>query len=135
MRMLIIFIFLSKAKAALPHLRKSKGRIILTSSGAATTGYIGWGLYGSTKAAMNHLAITLKNEEPEVTSVSVRPGVVDTDMQLELREEHLDYMGKDAEKFTNAHKHGQLLKPELPGHVIAKLALDAPHELSGEFLS
>lgn len=126
---------MSKAKAALPHLRESKGRIILTSSGAANTGYIGWGLYGSTKAALNHLALTLKNEEPEVTTVSVQPGVVDTDMQLEIREEHLSYMGSDAQKFTSIHKDGKLLRPEQPAHVFAKLALDAPHELSGKILA
>ncbi|KAK2760024.1 hypothetical protein FQN54_002760 [Arachnomyces sp. PD_36] len=123
------------AKAALPHLRESKGKIIMTSSGAAANGYIGWGLYGASKAAMNHLALTLQSEEPDVTTVSIRPGMVDTDMQLELREEHLGNMGKDASKFTSAHENGKLLKPEQPGHVIAKLALDAPYDLSGKFLS
>lgn len=106
----------------------------MTSSGAARTGYIGWGLYGATKAAMNHLALTLNTEELDVTTVSVQPGVVDTDMQLEIREEHLGYMGTDAQKFTSAHKDGKLLRPEQPGNVIAKLALDAPHDLSGQFL-
>lgn len=125
-----------QAKAALPALRQSKGKIIFTSSGAAVSGYRGWGLYGATKAAMNHLALTLGSEEPDVTSVSIRPGMVDTDMQRELREDHATNM--DAEmhsKFTTVHKSGKLLKPEQPGHVMAKLVLDAPKELSGRFLS
>lgn len=85
---------------------------------------------------MNHLALSLGSEEPDVTSVSIRPGMVDTDMQRELREDHVSTM--DAEmhsKFTNVHKEGKLLKPEQPGHVMAKLVLDAPKDLSGQFLS
>ncbi|OXV11493.1 hypothetical protein Egran_00742 [Elaphomyces granulatus] len=123
------------AKAALPSLREGKGKIIFTSSGAATSPYKSWGLYGSTKAAMNHLASTLSVEEPDVTSISIRPGIVDTDMQKEIREVHLDNLDPESqERFINAHKTGKLLKPEQPGHVIAKLVLDAPHFLNGRFL-
>lgn len=39
----------------------------------------------SSKAALNHLASTLSVEEPDVTSIALRPGVVDTDMQVLLR--------------------------------------------------
>lgn len=85
---------------------------------------------------MNNLAQTLGSEEPDVTSVSVRPGMVDTEMQRELREVHGATL--DAEmhsKFTGAHSNGKLVKPEQPGHVMAKLVLDAPKELTGLFLS
>ncbi|PLB44960.1 short-chain dehydrogenase [Aspergillus steynii IBT 23096] len=121
--------------AGLPALRESKGRIIFTSSGASTTPYRGWGLYGATKAAMNHLALTLGAEELDVTSVSIQPGVVDTEMQREIREDHATNL--DAEfhsKFTTLHKEGNLLKPEQPGHVIAKLVIDAPNSLTGRYL-
>jgi NAD(P)-dependent dehydrogenase (short-subunit alcohol dehydrogenase family) len=125
-----------QAKAALPALRQSKGKIIFTSSGAAVSGYPGWGLYGATKAAMNHFAMSLGNEEPDVTSIAIRPGMVDTEMQRELREDHATNL--DAEmhsKFAGAHKDGKLVKPEQPGHVMAKLVLDAPKDLSGRFFS
>lgn len=125
-----------QAKAALPALRQSKGKIIFTSSGAAVGKYRGWGIYAATKAAMNNFAQTLGSEEPDVTSVSVRPGMVDTEMQRELREVHGATL--DAEmhsKFTGAHSNGKLVKPEQPGHVMAKLVLDAPKELTGLFLS
>lgn len=125
-----------QTKAALPALRESKGKIIFTSSGAAVTGYRGWGLYGATKAAMNHFAMSLGSEEPDVTCVAIRPGMVDTEMQRELREDHATNL--DAEmhsKFAGAHKDGKLVKPEQPGHVMAKLVLDAPKDLSGRFLS
>ncbi|KAJ5500740.1 hypothetical protein LT330_001921 [Penicillium expansum] len=124
------------AKAALPALRESKGKIIFTSSGAAVTGYRGWALYAATKAAMNNFAMSLGAEEPDVTSVSIRPGMVDTEMQRALREDHATAL--DAEmhsKFTGVHKDGKLLKPEQPGHVMAKLVLDAPKEISGHFYS
>lgn len=124
-----------QTKAALPALRESKGRIIFTSSGAAVSGYHSWGLYGATKAAMNHLALTLSTEEPDVTSVSVRPGMVDTEMQREIREEHQTNMPPEAyKKFDEAHKNAKLLKPEVPGHIIARLVLDAPKKLSGRFI-
>jgi NAD(P)-dependent dehydrogenase (short-subunit alcohol dehydrogenase family) len=87
-------------------------------------------------AAVNHLVITLSNEEQSVTSIAVRPGVVDTEMQREIREYHSTVMDqKDAERFRTLKDQDGLLKPEQPGHVIAKLALDAPKEFSGKFLT
>jgi len=122
-------------RAAIPELRKTHGRIIFTSSGAAMGAYSTWGAYGAAKAAMNHLAMTLEAEEPLITSISIRPGVVDTQMQQAIREVHLGEMDKkDAEKFKSLHKEGGLLRPEQPGHVMAKLAVDGPKELSGKFL-
>lgn len=84
---------------------------------------------------MNHLALTLGVEEPDVVTISVRPGVVDTDMQQDIRKKHSASMQeKDVARFHQLHEEGSLLKPEQPGHVIAKLALDGPKELSGKFL-
>ncbi|OJJ79823.1 SDR family oxidoreductase [Aspergillus glaucus CBS 516.65] len=123
-------------KAALPALRETKGNIIFTSSGASITAYTGWGLYGASKAAMNHLALSLGDEEPDVTTVAIRPGMVDTEMQRELREDHATSLVPHIHsKFMGVHKEGKLLKPEQPGHVMAKLVLDAPSALSGKFLS
>ena len=125
-----------QAKAALPALREANGRIVLTSSGAAVSAFKGWGLYGASKAAMNHLALTLGVEEPNVTTVSIDPGVVDTEMQREIRDDHVNAMDPQFHSFfTTAHKDGQLLKPEQPGYVIARVAIEAPKSLSGKFLS
>ena len=131
-----LFSVVSVVQMALPALRKSKGRIVFTSSGAAGNAYAGWGAYGASKAALNHLAMTLRAEEPDVTTVSIRPGVVDSEMQREIREVHADTMDeKDRVKFLEAKKMGTLLRPEQPGNVIARLAVGAPKELSGQFLS
>jgi len=131
-----VFSAVALVKAALPALRATHGRIIFTSSGAAVTSYSTWGAYGASKAVLNHLASTLATEEPKVTTLSIRPGTVDTEMQREIRELHHRTMDKkDVDKFASLKSSGTLLKPELPGHVIARLALDAPNSLSGRFLS
>ena len=79
--------------------------------------------------------MTLKNEERDVVTVSIRPGMVDTDMQTELRDKHHSTMDEeDRNKFFEAKREGKLLRPEQPGNVIAKLALNASLELSGKFL-
>ncbi|KAI9785420.1 MAG: hypothetical protein M1816_000435 [Peltula sp. TS41687] len=124
-------------KEALPHLRQSKqGRIVLTSSGAAAHAYAGWGAYGAAKAALNHLALTVAVEEPDVVVVAVRPGVVDTEMQVEIREVYAGTMDeRDRERFARLKREGELLRPEQPGNVMARLVLGAGRELSGRFVS
>jgi NAD(P)-dependent dehydrogenase (short-subunit alcohol dehydrogenase family) len=88
---------------------------------------------------LNHLALTLSVEEPDVTSISIRPGVVDTEMQREIREVHHKSMSDgDRTKFAGLKSGGGLLRPEQPGHVIAKLAAASGNEvkgLSGKFLN
>lgn len=108
----------------------------MTSSGAASNGYTGWGPYGSTKAAMNHLALTLKAEELDITTIAIRPGMVDTDMQKQIREEHASNMHpEDMKKFNSVFEEGKLVRPEQCGHVIAKLAVSASPDLSGQCFS
>ncbi|GAM84152.1 hypothetical protein ANO11243_021450 [Dothideomycetidae sp. 11243] len=130
------FSYVGITQACLPLLRQSKGNVIFTSSGAAAFAYSTWGAYGSAKAALNQLAQTLAREEPSITTISIRPGVVDTDMQKGIREQHASIMDKDkAERFIKLKESGQLLKPEQPGHVMARLVLNAPNDLNGEFIS
>lgn len=127
---------LEQVRAAVPALRKAKGSILFTSSGASVSGYHGWGAYGASKAALNHLALTLSVEEPEVTSISVRPGVVDTQMQKDIRGKYSETMQeRDIAKFHTLHKEGKLLRPDQPGNVMAKLVLNGPSGLSGRFLA
>ncbi|KAL9104643.1 MAG: hypothetical protein Q9163_000447 [Psora crenata] len=123
------------SKAAVPELRKSKGCIVYTSSGASTGVYSTWGAYSASKAAMNALARQIACEEPDVTAFAIRPGVVDTDMQRELRDVHSAVMDeKDNTKFRNAHRNQTLLKPEQPGHVMARLVIDPDQSLNGQYL-
>ena len=84
---------------------------------------------------MNHFTRQLAVEEPSITSIAVRPGVVDTDMQRQLRDVHSAVMAeKDNEKFLGLHQAGKLLRPDQPGHVMAKMVLDPPKGLSGKYV-
>lgn len=61
-------------------------RIVHISSGAARTAYPGWSVYGAGKAALDHHARAVALEAPAgVRIASVAPGVIDTDMQAEIR--------------------------------------------------
>lgn len=71
-------------QTTLPEVEKNNGRIIFTSSRAAVAGYPTLGPYGATKPVLNHLVLVLSKEEPNVTTVAVRPGNVDTDLVREL---------------------------------------------------
>lgn len=121
---------------ALPHLRTNEGRFILVSSGAAIKPYQGWLPYCVSKSACNMLVAGLGLEEQKVISIALRPGVVDTEMQTLIRESGRGAMGDAShDRFVELKETGKLLPPEVPGHVIAKLALGAPKELSGQFIS
>lgn len=114
-------------QAALPHLRASPtgcGKAVFVSSGAAASGRASWGAYNASKAAMGGVARTLATEEPNVASWAVQPGVVDTDMQRDIREKGKAHMGEEEHsKFTQLHSTGKLLPAEQPGHVLAALAV------------
>ncbi|KAI9322761.1 hypothetical protein BX666DRAFT_2023206 [Dichotomocladium elegans] len=129
-----LFSVLMLVQKTLPYLRKSNGSIVMVSSGAAVRGYRGWAAYGATKAALNHLTSSLAVEEPQVTSIAIRPGVVDTDMQVLIRSTGKESMDKDYQKFVDLHESGALVPPEKPGRVLAGLAVKAARELSGSFL-
>lgn len=105
------------------------------SSGAATKPYTAWAAYGSSKAAVNSISTHLAVEEPDITSITVAPGRVDTDMQAVLRASGKDTMNKaQYETFVEAFEQGKLLKPEQPGHVVARFVAGPQKDLSGQSL-
>lgn len=105
------------------------------SSGAATKPYNGWGAYGSSKSAVNALSAHVAAEETDITSITVAPGRVDTDMQATLRSEGKHSMSQaQYDSFVDAFNNGGLLKPEQPGNVIAGFIASPIKELSGKSL-
>ena len=123
-------------RAALPLLRQGAGRVINVSSGAAQTPLPGASAYCATKAGLNHLTRVLAVEEPQLTCVAVRPGVVDTDMQRVLRTPESGQLPNSQVEYYQALKaENRLEPPRVPGRAIAWLALEAPREWSGDFLS
>ena len=84
---------------------------------------------------MNSFAMYLAVEEPEITNICIYPGRVDTAMQKDLRESGSGSMlSEEYEGFVTAFQEGSLLKPEQPGHVMAKFVVDAKPELSGRMI-
>lgn len=62
---------------------------------------------------MNSLSRTLGTEEPDIFTVAVRPGVVDTDMQTLIRSSAQPHMSaKDFAYFEKLHEDKVLLAPE-----------------------
>jgi NAD(P)-dependent dehydrogenase (short-subunit alcohol dehydrogenase family) len=64
----------------LPALRAATGRVVTVSSDAAVAAYPGWGGYGASKAALDHLAAVLGAEEPLLLVYAVDPGDMRTAM-------------------------------------------------------
>jgi NAD(P)-dependent dehydrogenase (short-subunit alcohol dehydrogenase family) len=72
-------------------------------------------------------------EEPDITSVAISPGKVDTPMQQQIREEGSSGMAEHVHaSFIEEHAKGLLLRPEQPGRVIAKLVEGAKPDMSGK---
>jgi NAD(P)-dependent dehydrogenase (short-subunit alcohol dehydrogenase family) len=72
---------LAMSQAALPLLRQSSDpRIVNVSSDASVEAYEGWGGYGVSKAALDHLGKVLHVEEPRVRVWSIDPGDMQTQM-------------------------------------------------------
>jgi NAD(P)-dependent dehydrogenase (short-subunit alcohol dehydrogenase family) len=75
-----VFAPLALIQAALPALTANRGVIVNLSSDAAVEPYQGWGGYGSSKAALDHLSAILGAENPEVAVYAFDPGDMRTEM-------------------------------------------------------
>ena len=122
-------------RATVGELRKRSGRVVNVSSGAATMALENASAYCTGKAALNHFTRVLAAEEKTVTALTVRPGVVDTDMQAVLRGEMGNAMpAEQVAYYRQLKERGELESPEIPARSIAWLALHAPREFSSQFL-
>lgn len=85
------------------------------SSGAALQPIHGWSLYCTAKAGLNMFTECVALEQAEkahpTTVFSLRPGVVDTDMQQQIREQNEDQF-KDVERFKQMKSENVLRSPE-----------------------
>jgi NAD(P)-dependent dehydrogenase (short-subunit alcohol dehydrogenase family) len=67
----------------LPALVASAGVLLSISSDAGVEHYEGWGLYGASKAALDHLTLTFGAENPTIAAYAVDPG----DMRTQLHQD------------------------------------------------
>ncbi len=124
------------AKAAIPHLIKRKGRIINVSSGAANIPVPAGSAYCASKAALVQFTRVLAAEEPSLTVLAVRPGVVDTEMQTLIRREGAEAMSPEQMAYYQSLKtEGELEPPSVPARSLAWLSLHAPRNWSGQLLN
>jgi NAD(P)-dependent dehydrogenase (short-subunit alcohol dehydrogenase family) len=75
-----VFAPLALIQAALPALTATHGVIVNLTSDAAVEAYEGWGGYGSSKAALDHLSSVLGAENPAVGVYAFDPGDMRTEM-------------------------------------------------------
>lgn len=122
-------------RSALNALQQSRGRIVNVSSDAARHPIEGCSAYCAAKAALTHLTAVVAAESPKVTAVAVRPGVIDTAMQSQIREEGWKVMPPERfAYFKRLKAEGRLEPPAVPAGAVAWLALHAKREWSGQFM-
>jgi len=86
-------------------------RIVHVSSGAARNAYAGWSVYCATKAALDHHARAVAlDHTPALRICSLAPGVIDTDMQADVRALSLEQFPM-REKFDALKRSGGLDAP------------------------
>lgn len=105
---------------------KAKKIICNISSGAASKPMEGWGEYCSTKAAIAMFTMVAAKEsnDSQFRFFSVAPGIVDTQMQEEIRQaDKLDF--PQIERFKSYKENGDLSSPEL---VASKISYLLEHE-------
>lgn len=92
---------------------EARKQVINISSGAAKRAVSGWGGYCSTKAAlaMFTMVAAKENKSDKFHFYSLAPGIVDTEMQAEIRSSNESDF-PDIEKFKGFKENGDLSSPE-----------------------
>jgi benzil reductase ((S)-benzoin forming) len=96
-------------------------RILHISSGAGRKAYSGWSVYCATKAALDHHARSVVlDASPGLRICSLAPGVIDTDMQAEIRAT-TDERFRERQRFVQMKVEGQLHSAAERGRSVADL--------------
>jgi benzil reductase ((S)-benzoin forming) len=119
-------------QAFLPSL-VDNSRVVHISSGAAHQGIPGWGMYCTSKAALFMLGQLLKDElaQRNIWFGSVRPGIVDTPMQAEIRALEPENFPM-VEQFRQYKATGALVTSELVAQYLEWLLLEVSGPQLGE---
>ena len=97
---------------AIASVHTSDRRIVHISSGAGSSAYPSWSVYCATKAALDHHARSAAMDNlPHLRICSLAPGVVDTDMQAEIRATTLEQFPLRA-TFEALKRNGALSSPD-----------------------
>lgn len=105
-------------------------RVINVSSGAAQNALPGESVYCVAKAGMEMLTRALAAEQQAATfrAITIRPGVIDTDMQVFARSQSPDVL-PSVELFRGFHRDGRLVPPAVvAAKIVDKLVVgDVEH--------
>jgi benzil reductase ((S)-benzoin forming) len=113
-----------------------KKQIINISSGAAKTPYQGWSVYCTSKAGIDMMTKTIANEQiaikNSVKCVSIYPGVVDTNMQTDIRNtQEKDF--SSLQRFKDLKENNELYSAEFVAEKI--YTIDTKNQLkSGDIV-
>jgi len=92
-----------------------KKQIINISSGAAVNPYQGWSIYCSSKAAIEMMTKTIAEEQKDVVNgvkcFAIKPGVVDTNMQIAIRKTAISQF-KNVQRFIDLKNKNELYSAE-----------------------
>ncbi|WP_442266254.1 SDR family NAD(P)-dependent oxidoreductase [Tenacibaculum sp. ZS6-P6] len=101
-----------------------KKQIINISSGAAQKPYEGWSVYCSSKAALDMITATISKEQENVENgvkaFGIRPGVVDTNMQSQIRTTEVSNF-KNVQRFIDLKNNNELYSPQFVAERIYNL--------------
>ncbi len=103
--------------------------LVNISSGASSKGYAGWPLYCAAKAGLENFIRSLAAEQigtvNPMTCLNIEPGVVDTEMQAEIREAGAELF-PDVARFIELKKSGKLRSPESVARAIIDIVDSKP---------
>ena len=101
----------------------TNGRVLNISSGAAHFPVTAWAAYCVSKASLSMLTRCWQLESERVAFASVMPGIIDTDMQAQIR--NASYMSIDkVDFFKRLQQEKQLLSPATVASFLCWLLLD-----------
>jgi benzil reductase ((S)-benzoin forming) len=108
---------------------EGKATVVNISSGAAVTPFYGWSLYCAAKAGVEAFSACVALEQQQarhpVTVYVIRPGVIDTEMQQQIRLQTQQGFA-EVEKFKALKRDGQLATADETAASIAAIIADFP---------
>lgn len=119
-------------------LERGWGRIVNLSAGVASGRMASWSAYSASKAGLEAMTRVAALEVGEwgVHLNVVRPGIVDTEMQAEIRSSTEEQFGRDnLEKYRSYKERGVLRDPNDPARLILWVLSPEAEDLNGQVLA